>query len=579
MLRRLAVLAVLTGVLGVPAVAAADPPQDPMIALQTRGDRYKAEPPGTISKYTFWFGPYLVPAGTDTNRPDLELPMTNGTLISIEPTMRRVSDLTVPSGQEAHIHHAHWFALDPGNEEDNYTGGNTEWIFGNGDEETKADFTERTAAEPNGPVYGQYIPALTPQLMIYMLHNKTAQMLNVYITLDVTFLHGSKEAASKALGRPVHDVAGALWGRTYSVPRQRDGDGKFTSNEEARGAIEWTSTVEGTIIGTGSHLHPGGLSVITENLGSKERPCPRTGDAMEGTHLLTSDALFQNDVLFSEDFQMEVSHPAWRAPIRKGDRIRITGIYENKDHAWYDVMTHQGIYIDPEQPPREGCKPYLVGGLQEQKVTWKKVKKKKVVRVKVRSRSKARGKTRSKSRARKTQYKRVVKTYYVKKKVVTGVDVTDGVINRPWHDHHGGVCGVKGAPACDRPEAKHPPGKLTNEVTIANFLYQPGDMSLSGEDGAPPRVKQGTALRFTNIDQYALIRHSVTTCAWPCNGSYKANYPFPDGLWDSGTMGYDPIDGGSPSPFASTPSDLPVGKYAYFCRIHPWMRGAFEVIP
>src|SRR3712207_9133184 len=65
---------------------------------------------------------------------------SDGYLVSIEPTMQRVADLSVPSHQEAHIHHAHWFALDPGNEEDNYTGGNTEWIFGNGDEETKANF-------------------------------------------------------------------------------------------------------------------------------------------------------------------------------------------------------------------------------------------------------------------------------------------------------------------------------------------------------------------------------------------------------------------------------------------------------
>jgi plastocyanin len=30
---------------------------------------------------------------------------------------------------------------------------------------------------------------------------------------------------------------------------------------------------------------------------------------------------------------------------------------------------------------------------------------------------------------------------------------------------------------------------------------------------------------------------------------------------------------------ASTPKNLAVGKYAYFCRIHPWMRGSFEVVP
>jgi plastocyanin len=52
-----------------------------------------------------------------------------------------------------------------------------------------------------------------------------------------------------------------------------------------------------------------------------------------------------------------------------------------------------------------------------------------------------------------------------------------------------------------------------------------------------------------------------------------------DGRWESGTLGYDVIDGGTPDPLAKTPKDLPVGKYSYFCRIHPWMRGAFEVVP
>jgi hypothetical protein len=44
-------------------------------------------------------------------------------------------------------------------------------------------------------------------------------------------------------------------------------------------------------------------------------------------------------------------------------------------------------------------------------------------------------------------------------------------------------------------------------------------------------------------------------------------------------MGFDLVDGGSPNPVSSTPADLPAGRYAYFCRTHPWMRGAFEVVP
>src|SRR3712207_1180075 len=210
--------------------------------------------------------------------------------------------------------------------------------------------------------------------MIYMLHNKTSQPLNVWIVLDVTFIHGSKAALKKKGGREYHDISGVLFGRTYDVPKQPAGDGTYNSTADEPKPIEWTSTVDGTMIGAGGHLHPGGLSVTMENLGSKDNPCAASGPGNTGgTTLYKGDALFNHGVLFSEDFQMEVTHPAWRAPIRKGQKIRITGVYENKDHGWYDVMTHLGIYVDEAQKPQGGCKPYLVGGIEEKKtVTVKK---------------------------------------------------------------------------------------------------------------------------------------------------------------------------------------------------------------
>ena len=131
-----------------------------------------------------------------------------------------MTDSTEPSHQEAHIHHAHWFALDPGNKEDNYFRGNAEWIFGNGDEETRGDFRQRSAADPKGPEYGAYIARGHPQTMIYMLHNKTAAPLNVYIELDVVFKHGTPEELEKIDGREHRDVAGTLFGVTYDVPAQ-----------------------------------------------------------------------------------------------------------------------------------------------------------------------------------------------------------------------------------------------------------------------------------------------------------------------------------------------------------------------
>lgn len=535
-------LAILSTGLGVAALSlsgigggsalADDPNIHPLDPIKALGDSFVPRPPGTKEKLKFFYGPYVIPPGWDANRIDLALPLRSGMVTSVEPGMRRVSDGTEPAHQVAHIHHAHWFSLNPGSETDNYLGGLADWFFGNGDEETKANFEERSAADPNGPIYGGHIGPTEPQPMIYMLHNKTSQTMLVWIMLEVTFIHGTMAELNALEGRPYNEVRGVLFGRTFDVPRDpKSKDGTFeTPEDDPEGVIEWTSPIDGTLVGTGSHLHPGGLQVITENYGSEGRPCPASGGGYGGTVLLRSDALWRGEVPYSEDFQMEVTNPAFRAPIHAGDRIRLTGIYENKRHAWYQVMTHQGLYIDESQPPEGRCKPYLVGKAA---------------------------------------------------KVRPKIDPTEGVKNRNWGHHPTDkVCGKRfGAPPCEQPMEETGPGIRTNTVTIANFLYQPGDHSLSGAEGAPVQVPQGSSLTFLNVDQALNIRHSVTTCRWPCNGAYVANYPLPDGTWDSGTLGYDLIDGGSPNPLASTPPDLPVGDYSYFCRIHPWMRGAFEVVP
>ncbi|MFL5895001.1 MAG: PQQ-binding-like beta-propeller repeat protein [Thermoleophilaceae bacterium] len=505
-------------------------PSHPLIH---RGDRFVTKPAGTKETLHLWYGPYTIGPGQDLNRVDIDVPLRHGFLVSLEPKLVKWPDMIQPSHQEAHIHHAHWFRPDPGNKEDNYFGGTHEWIFGNGDEETRGDFQPRTAAGgPNGPVYGQYFDE-GPQTIIYMLHNKTAAPLVAFVVLDVTFIHGSAAENQAIFHRPFHDVAGILFGRTYNVPRQADGDGLYETTVDykdakdprlhARGPIRWTSTVDGTIIGMGGHLHPGGIKVVVNNLGSKDHPCPDDGTSpYGGTQLYTSRARFRYTP-WSEDFLMEVTDPGFRAPIHKGDVIQLTGVYENKFHAWYDVMTHNGIYVDRQQPPKPGCAPVLID--------------------------------RPKANPR------------------------QGVLSKPWGPQMDHSCGVKwGWGDCDKPVkgAMKPVKAPGNVVNITNFSYQPGDFS-SGIYGDTPWIREGEQLTFVNDDQPAAIRHSITTCPYPCNGEYFANYPTADGRWDSGTLGYDPIDGGSPNPVSKTPKDLPPGTYTYFCRIHPWMRGVFKV--
>ena len=95
-------------------------------------------------------------------------------------------------------------------------------------------------------------------------------------------------------------------------------------------------------------------------------------------------------------------------------------------------------------------------------------------------------------------------------------------------------------------------------------------------------MKAGGTITFDNSIDAPLengIWHTITSCKAPCNRSTGIAYPLADGdpVFDSGELGdkaarRPPV--GSPGP---RPSDLPDGTYTYFCRIHPFMRGAFRV--
>jgi len=584
-MRRIPIFAAAVALLAsgaVTAVAWGDDPA-PGEPEADRGDRYEPKPAGTVEQQHLYFGPYTIGPGQDLNRFDIDLPLRNGYVLSIDPSIRDAQTLKAYVNQEAHIHHAHWFRTDIGNLEDNYWDypgfGTQEWIFGNGDEETKADFQPRTDADPNGPIYGQYIPSTGAGPVIYMAHNKQSKPIVVYIVLDITFLYGSPEELNQPGKRPVHDIRGMLMGRTFDVPREPDGDGTWDTTTgdgtEEPNPIEWTSQIEGTIVGTGGHLHPGGKQVIVENLGSEERPCKGDGPG-GGVVIFKSDAVWRR-ARFSEEFQMTVTDPRWRAPIRKGDRIRLTGYYANKENAWNTAMTHEGFYFDPLQPPAEGCAAYGVN-LPPAATAASEPAKASATAAKRRVRSKRLSPRQRMLLARKRLLARQRLQLRRERAARFAFDPLEGVLSREWGRMEE-ICGEEyGEEPCERPVVDKGEGYEVATVTIANFQYLPGDLALSGRMGAPARVKKGSSLTFVNSDQPAAIRHSVTTCKWPCNGPYVSNYPWSDGVFESGTLGYDPVDGGSPEPQASTPTNLEVGKYSYFCRIHPWMRGAFEVV-
>jgi plastocyanin len=141
----------------------------------------------------------------------------------------------------------------------------------------------------------------------------------------------------------------------------------------------------------------------------------------------------------------------------------------------------------------------------------------------------------------------------------------------PENDNHGG--GQKVYP--DATEFDPVPA---GAVDIGRFVYEIGDMT--GGKQTIPVVGAGESITYTNLDAPFGngVWHTITSCKEPCNQTTGIAYPLADGdvQFDSGQLG----KAGPPTAGTvtwDTPADLPEGTYTYFCRIHPFMRGAFQI--
>jgi plastocyanin len=121
-------------------------------------------------------------------------------------------------------------------------------------------------------------------------------------------------------------------------------------------------------------------------------------------------------------------------------------------------------------------------------------------------------------------------------------------------------------------------GPLATTIPIVSFEYGSGDLTAKGKI---PTVTEGQQITFDNFDASDQnVWHSITACKAPCTGSTGVAYPLADAdvQFDTGQLG----NAGQPTSGSltwSTPADLAPGTYTYFCRVHPFMRGAFRVVP
>jgi plastocyanin len=218
----------------------------------------------------------------------------------------------------------------------------------------------------------------------------------------------------------------------------------------------------------------------------------------------------------SWDVSMTATPRRWRVAIRKGDVLSISGTYNSARASWYESMAIMPLAITTA--PAGGANPFR-----------------------------------------------------------TNVDVK-GVLTHghlPENDTHGG------GPGALRNAVKLPDGPRAGTVDISSFLYGQGDLSSPGRRGLPPVVSPGQPLTFVNDDAPRDIFHTITACRQPCTATTGIAYPLANGgsTFDSGELGFGPpgFTAAANRQTWSTPPGLSQGTYTYFCRIHPFMRGAFRI--
>ena len=487
---------------------------------------------GGAKRVIYRIGPFTVKPGQNDigYAPIVERPQVDGYITRIRPDLTYL-DGKVPGVDVIHLHHGVWLNL---SRSDATAPGLPERFFGTGEEKTRVNL-------PRG--YGYPLRTSDSLILNHMIHNLTPVPTRVYMVYEIEFVPARSRAARGM--RPVRpvwmDVQNGSAYPVFNVPKGGGSGGTYTYPDDAGNPYgggpklnEWVVDRPGVLVSTAGHLHPGGLhtDLYLRRRGARVRParcgaratarararCLRLAPRGRGdtVHLFRSRArYFEPAGAVSWDVSMTASRPDWRVKLRKGDVLAVKATYDSSRAAWWESMGINDLTYMADEGP--GTNPF-------------------------------------------------------KRRVDLPGKLTHGHLAE--NDTQGG--GPTGMPdARSLPDGAANPGA----VTLVDFKYRLGDLSLPAPNGLPPVIAPGQTLTFADGgDDAKGIYHSITSCKAPCNRSTGIAYPIADGevQFESGTLG-------SAAPPATgalqwtTPSGLGPGTYTYFCRIHPFMRGAFRV--
>jgi plastocyanin len=349
--------------------------------------------------------------------------------------------------------------------------------------------------------------------LIYMIHDLTPGPAKVYLTYDIDLV-----PTDQAL-TPVQplwmDVAGLKAYPVFDAPK---GKARYTFPDDARG-------VQKAAIGP-AHTFTAPADMTLVATAGHVHPGGLYTDltARRGG---VSKRLFRSQAKYFEpagavswDVAMTATKPDWRIALKAGDRLNLSATYDTRKASWYESMGIDVIFYAAGTRP-EAVDPFL----------------------------------------------RAVDTHGL---------LTHGHLNE--NRHHGGAS-LGFADPRDLLS-----GASSATIAIRNFIYGRGNVPGSSHI---PTVAAGHAITFKNFDAtradspQASAYHTITACRAPCNKDTGIAYPLADGSvqFDSGELGYGPA-GLTPAANRNTwktPRSLKPGTYTYFCRIHPFMRGAFRV--
>jgi plastocyanin len=476
----------------------------------------------------FRFGPLHIRPGSNLilagQTTPAEQPSEDGYVTRIAPNLKTTKGV-IPPTYKLHLHHGVWLNLGAS---DATTPNFPERFFASGEEKTIF-----TIPAP----YGYPVKATDRWVINYMIHDLTNKPYTVYLTYDVDFvpLHSKLGRRMKPVKPVWMDVENGNAYPVFDVLRGSGTNGKYTFPDQATNPYgngkplnQWTLPYDATLVATAGHIHPGGLydDLMAQRPGvtpSTNGPVP--GDVPGSVRLFRSHAhYFGGRKPTSWDVAMTATSKNWRVHLKKGDVLSTNTTYDSKLGSWYESM---GIMV-----------------------------------------------------------------VYVAQNSTRGVDPFTGKVNLKGHLTHGHLKenNVHGgiAPGLANPLSLPAVPVANNTVKIEDFKYQQGDLSGKGSKKDPAAIRQGQSLTFVNGDGTPTtpfnlqISHSITACQAPCNLSNGVSYPIANGAggFDSGQLGF------GPSPLTAfnnkqtwqTPTNLPVGTYTYFCRIHPFMRGSFRVV-